>query len=197
MSVRPLTDAVRQPNDCEVIASQLKGNSDTLGMADACNTETIEQLLDSARTWAHTTAWVVYRAGEQMHLVGQGDPRAQWPASVANEEFDTFCQNWRLHRWPTGSGESVLGWLLAPVDAAAEPALAGFARRLGIQVQTNTLARAQITQRVLYEITYLASSTRDRSVFLVGVHQLLASLIDAENFYLALYDPHSGKIDYP
>jgi transcriptional regulator with GAF, ATPase, and Fis domain len=50
---------------------------------------------------------------------------------------------------------------------------------------------------VLYEITYLASSTRDRSVFLVGVHRLLASLIDAENFYLALYDPHSGKIDYP
>lgn len=166
-------------------------------MAYAGNEPTIEHLLDSARNWGHTTAWVVYRAGEQMHLIGQGDPRAQWPASIANEAFEAFCLTGQLHRWPTGKGESELGWLLAPVDHAANPALAEFAQRLGIQVQTNTLARAQITQRVLYEITYLASSTRDRSVFLVGAHRLLASLIDAENFYLALYDPHSGKIDYP
>ncbi len=166
-------------------------------MAYAGNEDTVEYLLDSARNWAHTTAWVVYRAGEQMHLMGQGDPRMQWPSSIANEAFEAFCQSRCLHRWPTGSGETVLGWLLAPLEEASEPALAGFAQRLGIQVQTNTLARAQITQRVLYEITYLASSTRDRSVFLVGVHRLLASLIDAENFYLALYDPHTGKIDYP
>lgn len=197
MSFRPLTDSPTQSNDCRVIASQLKGSLDTVGMAYAGNGDTIEHLLDSARGWAHTTAWVVYRAGEQMHLVGQGDPQAQWPSSVANDEFEAFCLSRQLHRWPTGRGESVLGWLLAPVFDAAEPALAEFAQRLGIQVQTDTLARAQITQRVLYEITYLASSTRDRAVFLVGVHQLLASLIDAENFYLALYDPHTGKMEYP
>ncbi|MDR6609272.1 EAL domain-containing protein [Pseudomonas synxantha] len=197
MSFRPLTDSPWQSKDCDAVASQLKGNPDTAGMADAGNEDTIEQLLDSARNWGHTTAWAVYRAGEQMHLVGQGDPRVQWPSSVANEQFDAFCSTRRLQRWPTGKGEGVLGWLLAPVTDTAQTALAEFARHLGIQVQTNTLARAQITQRVLYEITYLASSTRDRSVFLVGVHRLLASLIDAENFYLALYDPHSGKIDYP
>ncbi|MDR6957823.1 diguanylate cyclase (GGDEF)-like protein [Pseudomonas brassicacearum] len=196
MSFRPLSDPRRQPNDYTATPHQ-KENSDAFGMAYAGDEDTIEQLLDSARHWAHTTQWAVYRAGEQMHLVGQGDAGVQWPSSVANGEFEAFCQTWQLHRWPTGKGESVLGWLLAPVDEAAEPALAEFAQRLGIQVQTNTLARAQVTQRVLYEITYLASSTRDRSVFLVGVHQLLASLIDAENFYLALYDPRSGKIDYP
>ncbi|MDN4543662.1 EAL domain-containing protein [Pseudomonas sp. C32] len=175
-----------QSTDCEGVGTVCAGNENT-----------IEQLLDSARSWDHTRAWVVYRAGEQMHLLGQGDPQAQWPSNVANEAFDAFCATRRLQRWPTGKGESVLGWLLAPVNDAEEPALAEFARRLGMEVQTNSLARAQITQRVLYEITYLASSTRDRSVFLVGVHQLLASLIDAENFYLALYDPHTGKIDYP
>jgi transcriptional regulator with GAF, ATPase, and Fis domain len=197
MSVRPLTDSPWQSNDCDGVVPQLKGISDTVGMACAGTQDTIEHLLDSARNWAHTTAWVVYRAGEQLHLVGQGDALEQWPSIVANDEFEAFCLTRRLHRWPTGRGECVLGWLLAPVDDAADPTLAEFAQRLGIEVQTNTLARAQITQRVLYEITYLASSTRDRSVFLVGVHRLLASLIDAENFYLALYDPHSGKIDYP
>ncbi|MGH8384890.1 MAG: sensor domain-containing phosphodiesterase [Pseudomonas sp.] len=197
MSFLSLTDFPQQSSGCEEDSSQLKGNSETIGMAYADNEDTIEQLLDSARNWGHTTAWAVYRAGEQMHLVGQGDPRMQWPSSVANEEFEAFCSSLRLQGWPTGRGESALGWLLAPVNHAAEPALADLAQRLGIELQTNTLARAQITQRVLYEITYLASSTRDRSVFLVGVHQLLASLIDAENFYLALYDPHTGKIDYP
>ncbi|MGV8918091.1 MAG: EAL domain-containing protein [Pseudomonas sp.] len=197
MSVRPLTDAPRQANDCDTIASQLLGNPDNSRMIPAASENTLETLLDTARGWAHTTAWVVYRAGEQMHLVGQGDPRVQWPASIANEEFDAFCLTWRLHRWPTGAGESVLGWLLAPLGDASDPALAEFALCLGIQVQTDTLARAQSTQRVLYEITYLASSTRDRSKFLVGVHKLLANLIDAENFYLALYDPHTRKIDYP
>lgn len=197
MSFRTLTDYPQQTSHCNVAALQPPGNPDTVGMAYAGNDDTIEHLLDSARNWAHTTAWAFYRAGEQMHWVGQGDPRAQWPSSVANEEFEAFCLTSNLHGWPTGRGESVLGWLLAPVKDAAEPAFAEFAQRLGIELQTNTLARAQITQRVLYEITYLASSTRDRSVFLVGVHRLLASLIDAENFYLALYNPHTGKIDYP
>ena len=193
MSFCPLSDSPQQ----SVVATLPKSRPDAVGMAGAGNEAAIDQLLTSARHWAHTTAWVVYRAGEHMHLVGQGDPQAKWPSSVASEEFETFCQARHLHRWPTGRGESVLGWLLAPIKDAAEPALAEFAQRLGMQVQTDTLARAQITQRVLYEITYLASSTRDRFVFLVGVHRLLASLIDAENFYLALYDPHTGKIDYP
>ncbi|MEN2396430.1 sensor domain-containing phosphodiesterase [Pseudomonas halotolerans] len=196
MSFRPLSDSPQQSNN-DGVATHLEEHPDAADMAYVGNEDTIEQLLESARTWAHTTQWVVYRAGEQLHRVGQGDPRVPWPASVANEAFERFCRTQRLCRWPTGRGENVLGWLLAPVSAAQEPALAEFALRLGIQIQTNTLARAQITQRVLYEITYLASSTRDRSVFLVGVHRLLASLIDAENFYLALYDPHSGKIDYP
>ncbi|WP_338581784.1 EAL domain-containing protein [Pseudomonas sp. MAG733B] len=197
MSLRTRNDSPRQSTDCAVASLQHNDYPATVGMDCVGSAGTIEQLLDSARIWRHTTAWVFYRAGEQMHCVGQGDPRTQWPLNIENEAFDAFCRARRLHRWPTGRGESVLGWLLAPEDEAAEPALAEFALHLGVQLQTNTLARAQITQRVLYEITYLASSTRDRAVFLVGVHRLLASLIDAENFYLALYDPHTGKIDYP
>ncbi|KAB0480997.1 diguanylate cyclase (GGDEF) domain-containing protein [Pseudomonas reinekei] len=196
MSFGTLTDSP-QLTDCETVSPQSTGNPDTVCVAGVAREDTIDQLLETARSWSYTNTWVFYRAGEQLHWVGQGDPQVQWPANIDNEAFETFCQTRHLHRWPTGRGESELGWLLAPEDQAAEPALAEFALRLGVELQTSTLARAQITQRVLYEITYLASSTRDRSVFLVGVHRLLASLIDAENFYLALYDPHSGKIDYP
>ncbi|WP_213881770.1 EAL domain-containing protein [Pseudomonas sp. dw_358] len=158
--------------------------------------------LDDEQPLAHSdtsamSRWVAYRAGDQWHLVGQGNPAAQWPASLEHEEFETFCSRHDLCRWPTGKGESVLGWLLAPQTDARNPALADLARRLGLSVQSEALARAQNTQRVLYEITYLASSTRERGPFLEGVHRQLARLIDAENFYLALYEPHSGKITYP
>jgi diguanylate cyclase (GGDEF)-like protein len=197
MSSAGLTDAPRQSSDCQPASPQASDNPDRVGMVGVGRDDTLEPLLDLARNGCHTSAWAFYRAGEQMHWVAQGDPQAQWPSNIDNEAFEAFCQARRLHRWPTGRGESELGWLLAPEAEAADPALAEFALQLGAQLQTNTLARAQITQRVLYEITYLASSTRDRSVFLVGVHRLLASLIDAENFYLALYDSHSGKIDYP
>ena len=197
MSFDPLQGSPQPSSECEADGAPAPRPGAAVGSAPVGGHDAIEQLLDSARNGLHTRRWVVYRAGEQLHLVGQGEPQEKWPAIVANEDFEAFCLTRRLHRWPTGRGETVLGWLLAPQDAAADPALADFAQRLGIEVQTNTLARAQITQRVLYEITYLASSTRDRFVFLVGVHRLLASLIDAENFYLALYDPHTGKIDYP
>jgi diguanylate cyclase (GGDEF)-like protein len=144
-----------------------------------------------------TRQWAAYAAGEHLQLMSQGDPAGQWPATLRLEDFDAFCAHRGLHRWATGKGESVLGWLLAPRALAADPGLAGLAQRLGLDAQSQALARAQLTQRVLYEITYLASSTRDRGAFLEGVHRQLASLIDAENFYLALYERDSGKVSYP
>lgn len=161
----------------------------------------IYRLLSTASGWAHSRAWAWYRVNDQLHLSGQGNPQQNWPATLDLEQLDSFCQTHQLQRWATGSGESVLGWLLAPAAASDDEqnkfALTGLAQQLGQQLQTITLARAQLTQRVLYEITYLASSTRDRSAFLVGVHQQLATLIDAENFYLSLYDFDTQKITYP
>ncbi len=158
---------------------------------------TLEALLRTARLAAPQLSWAAYRAGQKMHLLGQGDASTQWPVSIPREGFDAFCRDHGLQRWATGQGESSLGWLLTPERESGNPFLVALANRLGLRLQTDALARAQATQRVLYEITYLASSTRDRSAFLQGVHRQLATLIDAENFYLALYERHSGKITYP
>ena len=157
----------------------------------------IEVVLAGARAWPKACAWVWYRDGEPMHRAAQGGAFCQWPATLAADDLDAFCRTEGLHRWPTGQGERALGWLLAPRSEAHSLQLAELARELGTRVQSEALARAQITQRVLYEITYLASSTRDRAAFLEGVHRHLATLIDAENFYLALYDPQHGKVSYP
>src|SRR5471030_2248276 len=154
-------------------------------------------LLRSAHAKVDTTAWAWYQVGEDLHLAGQGDAAQEWPGLLTADTFHAFCTAQRLCLWPTGSGESILGWLLAPASHAGNLTLSNLARSLGEALQTDALARAQNTQRVLYEIAYLASSVRERSAFLRGVHQQLATLIDAENFYLALYDSPSGEIIYP
>jgi diguanylate cyclase (GGDEF)-like protein len=157
-------------------------------------------VLESGKPASTPGAWAAYRFGEALHLVeqaGESGPAQSWPVILSEAEFERMCLARDLARWPTGQGEGVLGWLVAPRAQARDPQLADLARRIGMHVQSQALARAQHTQRVLYEITYLASSTRDRGAFMEGVHRLLAGLIDAENFYLALYESHTGKIFYP
>ncbi|SAK52346.1 diguanylate cyclase/phosphodiesterase with PAS/PAC sensor(s) [Caballeronia calidae] len=167
----------------------------------ACVAPSIEALLHEAAAKGCPQQWAWYRADEQLHLERRGDaplPGAQdWPHSIAEERLGATCAAHGWHCWPTGRGESVLGWLLAPAAHRDDARLAELARTLGELVQADVLARAQLTQRVLYEIAYLASSVPERADFLRGVHERLGTLIDAENFYLALYDRKTGKITYP
>ncbi|KPC46340.1 GAF-like protein domain/GGDEF domain/EAL domain protein [Pseudomonas amygdali pv. morsprunorum] len=157
----------------------------------------IDALLSAAREQIPDIAWAAYAAGELKCLLGQGDPAVVWPAHIAAEDFDTYCAQLQLHCRVAGQGEGVLGWVLAPMAEKDHPALVDLAARLGSLLQTAALIRAQNTQRVLYEISLLASSTLDRGAFLQGIHEQLSALIDAENFYVALYDQQSRKITYP
>jgi diguanylate cyclase (GGDEF)-like protein len=185
----------RSPSADEQASQQSGSGVENLSLINDDNA--LEALLKGARLAAPELGWAAYRAGQKMHLLGQGNASTEWPVLIPREGFDTFCREHGLHRWVTGHGEAPLGWLLTPERESSNPLLIALAGKLGLRLQTDALARAQATQRVLYEITYLASSTRDRSAFLQGVHQQLSTLIDAENFYLALYESHSGKITYP
>lgn len=157
----------------------------------------LQALLGELASHAPTLQWAFYRAGEKLHRIGQDGQGGHWPAAIAKEAFEAFCQNHGLHRWASGQGENVLGWVLAPQSEVGNVLVADLARKLGLRLQSDALARAQASQRVLFEITYLASSTRERRAFLEGVHRHLSTLIDAENFYLALYDRQTDKVTYP
>jgi diguanylate cyclase (GGDEF)-like protein len=191
MNVPPLAHDRRQSYENPAVVSV--GGVTAAGDA----AEPIETLLCAIQDHMGDVPWAVYAVGDPMHLLGRGDSEMRWSVSIANDRFDDFCREYQMQRWAAGRGEDVLAWLLAPQDESGNLELGRLAQRLGHRLQTDALARAQITQRVLYEITYLASSTRDRGAFLQGVHDQLASLIDAENFYLALYDQATGKISYP
>ncbi|MEO6271995.1 MAG: diguanylate cyclase, partial [Rhodoferax sp.] len=175
----------------EAGASGKSGSAETAFPQDR-----LPALLGAVRHSAPALQWAVYRAGEKLHLVGQGHA-GHWPVAITNGAFEAFCRDQGLHRWATGQGESALGWVVAAHSEAGNVLLAELARKLGLRLQTDALARAQASQRVLFEITYLASSTRDRVAFLQGVHGQLATLIDAENFYLAQYDSQSDRLSWP
>ncbi|WP_179149175.1 bifunctional diguanylate cyclase/phosphodiesterase [Pseudomonas syringae] len=159
--------------------------------------DSIDAVLSAAQAHMPDIAWAAYAAGDLKCLLGQGDDKVVWPGHIAAEDFDTFCQQLQLDRRVAGQGEDVLGWVLAPMAEKDHPHLVELAGRLGALLQTAALVRAQNTQRVLYEISLLASSPLDRGAFLQGIHAQLGTLIDAENFYVALYDPQCGKITYP
>ncbi|HXZ07583.1 MAG TPA: diguanylate cyclase, partial [Paraburkholderia sp.] len=144
-----------------------------------------------------TRPWAWYRAGEQLDLASSSGGPLNWPLSIAADEFVTACARHGWCAWPTGRGETVLGWLLAPAEFAGDESLAEYARGIGEWVQADALARAQNVQRVLYDIAYLASSISERTAFLHAVHERLGTLINAENFYLALFDRATGAVAFP
>jgi hypothetical protein len=165
--------------------------------AAASETPADAQLLSAVlRAAPGGCAWAWYRSSSALHLLARDGPVA-WPATIARDDVDALCarEGWCCRA--VGQGEHVLGWLLAPRRHAADPAFVAWAGRLAAHVQTDALARAQRTQRVLYEIAYLASSMRERAGFVQQVHARLGTLIDAENFYFALYDRNSNIITYP
>ncbi|CAH2900686.1 MAG: GAF domain/GGDEF domain/EAL domain protein [uncultured Paraburkholderia sp.] len=157
----------------------------------------VDTLLQASRDRMRGRDWAWYRAGDKLRLAAYSGAETVWPDALANDALVPFCESQALHCWPTGTGDKALGWLLAPLKDANDEALAAFANTLGLQLLGDALVRAQHTQRVLHEIAYLASSTGERSAFLHAVHQQLATIIDAENFYLALYEPESRRITYP
>jgi hypothetical protein len=162
MNVPPLAHDRRQSYENPAVVSV--GGVTAAGDA----AEPIETLLCAIQDHMGDVPWAVYAVGDPMHLLGRGDSEMRWSVSIANDRFDDFCREYQMQRWAAGRGEDVLAWLLAPQDESGNLELGRLAQRLGHRLQTDALARAQITQRVLYEITYLASSTRDRGAFLQG-----------------------------
>lgn len=59
------------------------------------------------------------------------------------------------------------------------------------------LERAERLQRALYTIADQASSDRDMAAFMHTMHQIIAGLMYAENFYIVLFDASSDTVRFP
>jgi diguanylate cyclase (GGDEF)-like protein len=66
-----------------------------------------------------------------------------------------------------------------------------------LQSALQRLAEAERLQRALYSIADLASGEGDLCSLIEGVHGILADLMYAENFYIALLDAARGALSFP
>ncbi|HET6745336.1 MAG TPA: GAF domain-containing protein [Candidatus Limnocylindria bacterium] len=57
--------------------------------------------------------------------------------------------------------------------------------------------RAEKVQAALYRIAETASSAQDMAAFYAKVHEIVGSLMYADNFYIALYDENRQEINFP
>lgn len=154
-----------------------------------------EQIIAQLRAAAAEADWAWYQRRGHWSCMATGNGASGWPELLEDEELAQLSAEAGLSCHPTGSGPTPLGWLLARPDGHTD--FAALALRFGFVLQRLQLQRAQAIQQVLYDITYLASSTLDRQLFMQRTHELLVSLIDAENFFLALQDADSDQIHYP
>jgi hypothetical protein len=65
-----------------------------------------------------------------------------------------------------------------------------------LQVDVERLANAERLQRALFAISDIASSDQSTSQVLHGLHQVVGSLMYAENFYIVRFDPARQAIRF-
>ena len=139
----------------------------------------------SARTWVDAQSAQLARSA--------GTP-------LCRERGGRLLWSWPLALGERGSAvlqiESSVG---ASAWAALEPELATgmvlIAARVGDLLQLRRLRRAvrksernEVLQHALYAISDVASGEADRTEMLRAVHKIVATLMYAENFFIALYD---------
>jgi len=66
-----------------------------------------------------------------------------------------------------------------------------------VRVSTEELRESNKIQKALYEITDAASSSQDMQEFYKSIHQIIGELMDAGNFFIALYDEKTDLLSYP
>ncbi len=68
---------------------------------------------------------------------------------------------------------------------------------LGVSTDVTEHKRAAQLQAALYRIAETASSPADLQEMFTAIHAIVGGLMDARNFYIALYDPASDLLSFP
>ncbi len=73
----------------------------------------------------------------------------------------------------------------------------GVRARIVVAKDVTERRQSEKLQSALYRIAEIASSERDLPAFYAALHRIVGELMNSRNFYLALYDPVSDRIDFP
>src|SRR3972149_2718324 len=86
----------------------------------------------------------------------------------------------------------------AKTQAQLSAELAALRRRVAeLEAREPEHRRAEQVQAALYRIADAASAVDDMQEFYAPVHRIVAELMVADNFFIALYDEARGMINFP
>ncbi len=154
----------------------------------------------SCRLWTATDADGVVMAARA--LLHEAAPGTKVRRSESAE--DDTCDN--PHRLVL-SGDAIL--LISAVDGTGRASLesaidmirariAALDEHAGLVQSVERLSHAERLQRALYAIADQASATSaDLATMFQALHGIVGSLMYAENFYIALYDPKRDSVRFP
>ena len=73
----------------------------------------------------------------------------------------------------------------------------GRSARLVVTQDITEKRRSERLQSALYRIAEVSTTARDLSGLYPAIHGIVAHLLDAKNFYIALYDPETNRLTFP
>ena len=126
--------------------------------------------------------WVLVRPDYRSVLQERLRARLRGESTVARYEFPIL----------TKSGEE--RWLdlsAGAIEFAGKPAV------LGSAVDITERKRAEELQSALYRISEQAAAAEDLEQLFASLHAIVGELMNARNFYIALYDPAAGLLSFP
>ncbi len=85
----------------------------------------------------------------------------------------------------------------APAEAASAELVAARARIAELEARDATHQRTAQVQAALYRIAETAAAAQDLPSFYTAIHEIVGSIMYAENFYIALYDAERERMNYP
>ena len=120
------------------------------------------------------------------------------PADAVKDLFDEFSSRGRLAKemelrcvWADGARKVLNAvWANRLTDPAISAIVATFR-------DVTEYRRGLALQSALYRIAAKASSVEEMSEFYAFIHAIVGELLDAKNFYIALYDPAADLLTFP
>ena len=179
-----------------------------------------QALVDSVAAWAGarfgasgTALWAI-ESGRLRLLARHGEAELTKHETLARAALQASGEHLGADggAWPLHADQRLLGLLslVLPREPNAEVAahLGDAARLLSQRLPAALelerlhravaqLAEAERLQRALYAIADLASAERDMDDVLAAIHGIVAGLMYAENFYIALYDRANDTLRFP
>ena len=159
----------------------------------------IAALLGDALPFDASDSWVWLVREEGVWRAGAGDAGALTSAQLDvpdGADMGEAGKGLGFRAWMTGAQTLRPGWLW--VRGAMPDAVAScLAVALGAALLRWSAIRLQAVQDAVFRLAALAATETELPPFLAHIHHVISSLVDAENFYVALYDAASDCIRFP